>query len=432
MRLVADRTLADHGASLAAEAAPEQVPASGGWHAGRPACNIPRGATGLRRLMPETGLQPASAVVAPAGPVPAGGDAASAGPCQRVDLAQAEVIAPNFKRRLSGVTATLERVVPMQARSLRIAALGPVLPPHVPQIRFRDLTGLWSRPPGRPFRVWHARRNVEMLAGLCLRDLLRAPLTLVFTSASQREHTAWSRFLIGRMDAVISTSDRTASYLKRPSTVVRHGIDPDQFRPAPDKAALRSRLGLPNLRFVGCFGRIRHQKGTDVFVDTLLRVLPSRPGVGGIVLGRTVPQHRPFLTELKRKVEQAGLADRILFPDEVPPSATPDWYAALDLFVAPQRWEGFGVTPLEAMAAGVPVVATSVGAFPELVVDGVTGSVIPPGDVAAMVREVSGWLDDSGRLERGGTAARAHVSAQFSLAGEAEAINAVYRRLWPA
>jgi mannosyltransferase len=104
----------------------------------------------------------------------------------------------------------------------------------------------------------------------------------------------------------------------------------------------------------------------------------------------------------------------------------------LDLFVAPQRWEGFGVTPLEAMAAGVPVVATSVGAFPELVVDGVTGSVIPPGEVEAMVREVSGWLDDSGRLERGGEAARAHVSAQFSLAGEAEAINAVYRRLWPA
>jgi methionine synthase I (cobalamin-dependent) len=141
---------------------------------------------------------------------------------------------------------------------------------------------------------------------------------------------------------------------------------------------------------------------------------------------------RPFLAELKRKVEEAGLADRILFPDEVPPSATPDWYAALDLFVAPQRWEGFGVTPLEAMAAGVPVVATSVGAFPELVVDGVTGSVIPPGNVEAMVREASGWLDDSGRLERGGEAARAHVSAQFSLAGEAEAINAVYRRLWPA
>lgn len=432
MRLVADRTLADHGRSLAAEAASEQVPVSGGWHVGRAACSVRPGATGLRRLMPETSPQPAPTIARPPGTVPAGRADVGAGVCQRVDLAQVEVIAPNFKRRLSGVTATLERVVPMQARSLRVAALGPVLPPQVPQIRFRDLTGLWSRPPGRPFRVWHARRNVEMLAGLCFRDLLRAPLKLVFTSASQREHTAWSRFLIRRMDAVISTSSRTASYLKRASTVVRHGIDPDQFRPAPDKAALRARLGLPDLRFVGCFGRIRHQKGTDVFVDTLLRVLPSRPGVGGIVLGRTVPQHRPFLAELKRKVKEAGLADRILFPDEVPPGATPDWYAALDLFVAPQRWEGFGVTPLEAMAAGVPVVATSVGAFPELVVEGVTGAVIPPGDIEAMVREVSAWLDDAGRLARGGAAAREHVSTQFSLAGEAEAINAVYRRLWPA
>ena len=346
-----------------------------------------------------------------------------------VDIRRTVVIAPNFKRRLSGVTSTLERVVPVQARSLPVAALGPVLAATVPRVRFRDLLRIGSPPAGQAFRIWHARRNIEMLAGLFLRDLLRAPLRLVFTSASQREHTAWTRFLVSRMDAVISTSGRTAGYLRRPSTVVRHGIDPDQFRPAPEKAALRARLGLKPLRWVGCFGRIRHQKGTDVFVDALLRVMATRPDVGAVVLGRAMPQHRAFLVGLQEKVAAAGLADRFLFPEEVPPSGMPDWYAALDLFVAPQRWEGLGVTPLEAMSAGVPVVATSVGAFPELVVPGVTGSVIDPGDVDAMAREVSALLDDPAALARAGDAARRHVTDVFSLQGEADQINGVYRSL---
>lgn len=347
----------------------------------------------------------------------------------RVDVRTVDVVAPNFKRRLSGVTSTLERVVPEQAKTMRIAALGPVLAAHVPQIRFRDILSFWSLPQGRAFRVWHARRNVEMLAGIALRDVLRMPLRLVFTSASQRKHTAWSRFLIHRMNAVIATSGRTASYLLRPSTVVRHGIETSQFRPVADKAALRAKLGLPNLRLVGCFGRIRHQKGTDVFVDTMIRVLPARPDAGAIVLGRALPQHKGFLEGLKQKVKDTGLQERILFPDEVAPSETPDWYSALDLFVAPQRWEGFGVTPLEAMATGMPVVATSVGAFPELVVPGETGAIIPPGDVEAMSKEVAHLLDNPELLARQGVQARQHVAQNFTLSGEAEAINGVYRQL---
>ncbi|MCP3055047.1 glycosyltransferase family 1 protein, partial [Aurantimonas sp. LRZ36] len=127
------------------------------------------------------------------------------------------VIAPNFKRRLSGVTSTIIQLVPLQARSLGIAALGPGLPDHLPKLRLRDMPGLWSAPTGRPFRIWHARRNVEMLAGIVLRDILRMPLRLVFTSAAQRHHTGWTRRLIRRMDAVIATSGRSAGYLTIPA-----------------------------------------------------------------------------------------------------------------------------------------------------------------------------------------------------------------------
>lgn len=339
-----------------------------------------------------------------------------------------QVIAPNFKRRLSGVTTTLLRVVPVQAQGVRIAALGPVLPPETPQIGFGDLLRLRGRPADRPFRIWHARRNVEMLAGVAL-TALGWRMKLVFTSASQRRHTAWTRFLIRRMDAVVATSPATAAYLHRPSTVVMHGIDVSVFRPAlaeeapPDILKGRGRV-------VGCFGRIRAQKGTDVFVDAMIRLLPDRPDVTALVLGRATAEHQGFLTDLKARVQAAGLSDRILFPGEVGPLDTPEWYRALDLFIAPQRWEGFGVTPLEAMASGAPVVATTVGAFSELVEDGRTGTLIPPGDVEAMAQAAARWLDDPQALAAAGRAARARVAEHFSLEAEAANLNAVYRRLW--
>ncbi len=347
---------------------------------------------------------------------------------------EVEAIATNFKRRLSGVTSTLERVVPVQARDVRIAALGPGLSAALPKIRFRDLLGGWRRPATKPFRIWHARRNVEMLPGWILRDLLRMPLKVVFTSASQRHHTAWSRLLISRMDAVIATSSKTAAYLRRESTVVRHGIDVEVFHPAEDKARAKRELGLPaallDRRIVGCFGRVRRQKGTDVFIDALLEMLPSRPDVAAIVLGRATESHLAFQQDLKRRVAAAGLSDRIFFAGEVAPKETPAWYRVLDLFIAPQRWEGFGVTPLEAMASGVPVVATTVGAFEELVVEGETGSLIPPGEVAPMAEAAARWLDDPAALAKASVAAREHVARAFSLESEADGINAVYERLW--
>ncbi|MGA1393663.1 MAG: glycosyltransferase family 4 protein [Phycisphaerales bacterium] len=345
-----------------------------------------------------------------------------------------EALATNFKRRLSGVTSTLERVVPVQARNVRIAALGPGLADALPKIGFLDLLGGWRRPATKPFRIWHARRNIEMLPAWLLRDLFRMRFKVVFTSASQRHHTAWSRFLIARMDAVIATSSKTAAYLRRESTVVRHGIDVEVFQPAEEKARAKRELGLPapllDRRLMGCFGRVRRQKGTDVFVDAMLALLPTRPDVAAVVLGRATEAHRGFQQDLKRRVAAAGLSDRVFFAGEVAPKETPAWYRVLDLFIAPQRWEGFGVTPLEAMASGVPVVATTVGAFEELVIDGETGSLIPPGEVAPMVEAAARWIDDPAALAAASVAAREHVAKAFSLEAEAAGINAVYERVW--
>jgi len=337
-----------------------------------------------------------------------------------------DVIAPNLKRRLSGVTATVVRLIPVQAETIAIAATGPGLPPEVPHIPLASLIFL----PRDRWRVWHARRNTEMLLGLLLRHVFRRKLRMLFTSASQRRHSRYTKWLISRMDAVIATSSKTASYLERPATVILHGIDISGFRPAGDKPGLRGRLGfLREARLVGCYGRIRAQKGTDLFVRAMISVLPDHPEWQAIVLGRATEKHRGFLAGLKTEVAAAGLADRIHFPPEVPVHQIADWYAALDLFVAPQRWEGFGLTPIEAMACGVPVIATDVGAFSEIVLPGETGAILPPGDLAAMETAVGEALSDDARLAGWASAGRARVETAFDIRREAAEIIAVYRDL---
>lgn len=347
------------------------------------------------------------------------------------DISDIDVIAPNFKQRLSGVTSTIIQLIPVQERlGQRVATVGPGLPDRLPSIRLTDLLSLWRRPLSGGRRVWHARRNIEMLPAIFMRDVLRMPLKIVFTSASQRKHSRWTRFLVSRMDAVVATSARTSAYLTVPNTVVMHGIDTDRFSPASDKIRVKDALGLdPSQKHVGCFGRVRHQKGTDLFVDTMIRLLPARPDWSAVIAGRATAQHLQFEQDLKDRVAAAGLSDRILFVGEH--TNINDWYRGLDLFVAPQRWEGFGLTPLEAMASAVPVVATDVGAFSELLVTGEneTGVLIPIDNLEAMATTTAELMDDDTRRSTAASASLAHVRANFSIEGEAEKLGAIYRAL---
>lgn len=357
----------------------------------------------------------------------AGAPAAAA----RVDMAGVQVVVPNFKRRLSGVTSTIIQLVPLQAARIGMATLGPGLPEHLPSIRWWQVPALLRRPAGARVRIWHARRNVEMLAGLMLRDVLRAPLKLVFTSASQRVHTRWTRFLIRRMDAVIATSRKTAAYLAVPNTVIMHGIDTARFRPAPDREEVVRQLGLdPAQLYAGCFGRVRHQKGTDLFVDAMIALLPRHPQWSAIVAGRATPQHRAFEEELRDRVARAGLSDRILFVGEH--RDIERWYRALSLYVAPQRWEGFGLTPLEAMASAVPVVAADVGAFSELIDDGTSGKIVPRDDLAALIDGAGAFMAHSAVRVRVADAGLNRAKGPFALQTEAEQLIGLYQKILSA
>jgi mannosyltransferase len=336
-----------------------------------------------------------------------------------------QVIVPNLHWRYTGVTATSRMVSPHLAKLFRAAWLGTDAPEGIARMGFGDLLRLWRRP--APL-IWHARRNNEMIAGLLLRAL-GWPLKLVFTSAAQRHHTSLTRWLIRQMDAIIATSSISASYLKRESTVVMHGVDTDVYAPPVDRAAAFAESGLPGRYAIGCFGRVRAQKGSDVFVEAMLRLLPRYPDFTAVMVGAITPDQMMFANDLKKRIESAGLASRIVVTGELPIEEVQRWYRRLTIYAFTSRNEGFGLTLIEAMAVGAALVASRAGAAELVVEDGATGVLVPPGDVAALVAALEPLMRDGASAAAMGARARRRVLERFSLDAEAEGIARVYRTL---
>jgi mannosyltransferase len=336
-----------------------------------------------------------------------------------------QLIVPNLHRRYSGVTATNRMVAPKLAGMFAAGWLGPNPPDGIARIGFADLLKLWRR---RLPLIWHARRNNEMIAGVLLRAL-GWPLKLVFTSAAQRHHSWITRWLIRRMDAIIATSEISASFLKREATVVLHGVDTDRYAPPVDRASAFAEARLPGRYAIGCFGRVRAQKGTDLFVEAMCRLLPQYPDFTAVVVGAITPEQQSFAGDLKRRIETAGLTSRILMTGELPIEEVPRWYQRLTIYAFTSRNEGFGLTLLEAMAAGAALVASRAGAAEVVVEDGVTGVLTPSGDVEALVAALEPLMREPASAAAMGERARARVLEAFSLDAEANAIAAVYRSL---
>jgi mannosyltransferase len=336
-----------------------------------------------------------------------------------------QLIVPNLHRRYSGVTATNRMVAPKLGGMFRAAWLGPDAPDGIARMGAADLVKLWRR--GRSL-IWHARRNNEMIAGVLLR-WLGWPLKLVFTSAAQRHHSWITRWLIRRMDAIIATSDISASFLKRPATVIPHGVDTEAYAPPQNRAAAFAEAGLPGRYAIGCFGRVRAQKGSDVFVDAMCRLLPRYPDFTAVIVGAITPEQAGFANDLKQRIEAAGLQSRIVITGELPIEEVQRWYRRLTIYAFTSRNEGFGLTLIEAMAVGAALVASRAGAAELVVEDGLTGVLTPPGDADALVAALEPLLRDPASAAAMGARGRARVLEKFSLDAEARRIADVYRRL---
>jgi mannosyltransferase len=267
-----------------------------------------------------------------------------------------------------------------------------------------------------------------MIAGVLLRAL-GWPLKLVFTSAAQRHHSWITRWLIRRMDAIIATSDLSASFLKVKATVIPHGVDTDVYAPPADRTAAFAETALPGRYAIGCFGRVRAQKGTDVFVDAMCRLLPRYPDFTAVIVGQVTPEQAAFANDLKKRIEAAGLQSRIVITGELPIEDVQRWYQRLTIYAFTSRNEGFGLTLIEAMAAGSALVAARAGAAELVVEDGVTGVLVPTGDVDALVAALEPLMRDVAAATAMGERGRARVLERFSLDAEAARIGEVYRPL---
>ena len=198
-------------------------------------------------------------------------------------------------------------------------------------------------------------------------------------------------------------------------TVIPNGIDLDRFAAAHlDRAATRQGFGLPENAFVvGTAARLSREKG----IDTLLAAASQRGGMTFLIAGDGPDQ--ASLT--KSAPANARLLGRL---EDIRPLL-----AAADVCVIPSRREGQGLTALEAMAAGVPLVASRVGGLAEMLVDSETALLVPPNDPDALAAAQSPQQSDPPLRAKLAEAALPVVHARYALAPMLEAITAVYEEI---
>jgi glycosyltransferase involved in cell wall biosynthesis len=233
-------------------------------------------------------------------------------------------------------------------------------------------------------------------------------------------------------------ADSLRSYGVPPERIVRvsNGLDTTRFRPAApgEQEQLRRTLDLPVdgvlILFVGFFSA---DKGPQVLFDAWRRIATGA-GLGSVLVyvGATQSQYyevdATIAPGIRNIAQREGLAERIVFAGETP--AIEQYYRAADLFVFPTRREAFGMVLVEAMASGLPCIASRIpGVTDDIVDDDETGVLVEPHDVSALSAALSRVLTDRAFASRLGQAAREDVAARFAIERTARLTLDAYRQL---
>jgi glycosyltransferase involved in cell wall biosynthesis len=265
---------------------------------------------------------------------------------------------------------------------------------------------------------YHTRGGNAIVAGTLggVAAIVRADLTPPEPPIGRRERLALrlkdalvNRVVVGAMDNVEAFAihmDRSRGRM----TVIHTGIELARFTPGADRFETRAALGYRNDETViGTLSRLDDtRKGLEYFLDMAARVVPTFPNARFLIVGEGIL--RP---SLEARAQELGVRDWVTFTGWR--SDIPQQLAAMDVFVMPSLFEGGPTSVLEAMAMSRPVVATRVGMVPEVIEDGVTGLVVPPGDTLALVRAVTTLLSDAVLREQLATSARARAESSFSI-----------------
>lgn len=248
---------------------------------------------------------------------------------------------------------------------------------------------------------------------------------------------AWpllSRYILALSSKVLCISRAVAEQFPPSSKLltVYDGMDPHELSPADKRtrAEARSKFGLPNTAFVaGCVGRIKWmRKGQEHLIRAAGLLARDGIEVHLLIVGAPFKGNESHLTRLHDLAAELGISNRVIFAGEIQDPATA--YAAMDVFVLPsEQPEPFGMVMLEAMAAGVPVVASRLGGPIEVVVDGETGVLFQPGKATELAHALATLKNSPELASKMGKAGRDRLITRFAPADTLKAISCVYANL---
>ncbi len=205
--------------------------------------------------------------------------------------------------------------------------------------------------------------------------------------------------------------------------VIESGVDLSRFPTARATAAEREGLGLPaDARVIGTVGRLVPEKDHPTLFEAFLLVRRAVPAARLLVVG-----DGPLRAELEARSRSLGLADSVSFLGSR--GDVPALYRSMDLLVSTSRWEGLSNVLLEAMAAGVPVVATRAGGTGRVVEDGATGFTADPGDVPLIADRAIRLLTDASLAARMREAAREKILREFSISRMSREYESLYESI---
>lgn len=245
-----------------------------------------------------------------------------------------------------------------------------------------------------------------------------------------RVNETCDRLVIRWMDAVVCVSEAQAAKVRRagvPKTqiaVIHNAVAAETFAPPQPEYAERLRALFPHPPrwIVGAAGRLSPEKGFGDLAAAAALVLRHQSEIGFVVFGEG-----PLRSELTQRIGALGFTDRFIlagFRDDVE-----KFLPHLDLVVLPSLTEGLPVILLEAFAAGVPVVATSVGGIPEVVEQGVSGALTPAGQPAALAEQIAAMFAHNVDRRAWGRAGQARVQRDFTFAAQSVKYQHLFERL---
>ena len=244
-------------------------------------------------------------------------------------------------------------------------------------------------------------------------------------------HRWLERRTIGLADRVILCSEAVRAHardrLHLPEArlvTIPNGVDAARFRKPQVREAARRALDLRKEdRVIGSAGRLDEPvKGYSVLLSAFRIIAARRADTICLVAGSG-----PAEPALRAAADAAGWGSRFRFLGER--QDMPDFLQALDLYVQPSRLEGFGLAALEAMAAGLPVVASRTGGLPEVISDGATGELVPPGDPGALAESILALLADPDRRSSYGALGARRAAQSFPLEGMVRSWAELYREV---